>query len=83
MASPSPRRYFQLRVDFLPHQEDGGELRQLVFSASPPTATALVGEIWPIEARAGEMTRFTYVLRPTIATPPAMGSGKMGEVPRS
>ena len=67
VASPSPRRYFQIRVDFLPQDDDGGQLRHLEFSASPPMATALVGEVWPVEARTGEVTTFTYVLRPTIA----------------
>ena len=67
LASPSPRRYFQARVDFLPQDDDGGLLTDMEFSASPPVATALVGEVWPVEARAGELTSFTYLLRPTIA----------------
>ena len=34
--------------------------------ASPPVATQLVGEIWPVEAKVGQPQQFTYVMRPTI-----------------
>lgn len=66
IVSPSPRQYLQLKVDFLPREDDGGEVRFLEFRASEPLATSLVGEVWPIEARIGESTAFTYILRPTI-----------------
>ena len=66
VVSVSPRRYFQLRVDFLPQDQDGGQLDYLELRASPPVAANLVGEVWPIEAAVGQVQDFTYALRPTI-----------------
>jgi hypothetical protein len=66
VVSLSPRQFFQLRVDILPHENDDGELHFLEFRASEPVALLLVGEVWPQEVRVGESTDFTYVLRPTI-----------------
>ncbi|MEW6752985.1 MAG: FlgD immunoglobulin-like domain containing protein [Candidatus Latescibacterota bacterium] len=66
VVSPAPRRYFQLKVDILPRDEDGGQVEFLEFRASEPVAAALVGEVWPVEAQAGVSTPFTYLLRPTI-----------------
>ena len=34
--------------------------------ASEPVATNLVGEVWPVEAKVGQQSSFTYALRPTI-----------------
>lgn len=68
VVSPSPRRYFQFRVDFLPVEEDGGEVRFLEFRASEPLATNLVGEVWPVEAKVGVETGFTYAMKPKIAS---------------
>jgi hypothetical protein len=67
IVSPSPRRYFQFRVDFLPREQDGAEIRVLEFRASEPLARGLVGEVWPVVAQVGEETDFTYALKPTIA----------------
>ena len=33
-----------------------------------PVATELVGEVWPVVVRVGELTDFTYALSPTIAS---------------
>ena len=66
VVSPSPRRYFQFKVDFLPREAAGGQVDFLEFRASAPVASNLVGEVWPIEARAGQPEQFTYMLRPTI-----------------
>ena len=66
VVSTSPRQFFQFQVDFLPQDEDGGEVSFLEFRASSPLATNLVGEVWPVEARVGEPTEFTYTLLPTI-----------------
>ena len=66
VASQGPRRYLQLKVDFLPQDDDGGQVNVLEVRASPPVATQLVGEIWPVEAIVGQPQPFTYVLRPTI-----------------
>ena len=66
VVSPGPRQYFQLRVDFVPQGDDGGQLRVLEFGASEPVATALVGEVWPVESEAGQVRPFTYIVKPTI-----------------
>ena len=66
VVSLSPRRYLQLRVDFLPQDDDGGQVDFLELRASPPVATQLIGEVWPVEAKVGQPQQFTYVLRPTI-----------------
>ncbi len=66
VVSLSPRRYLQLRVDFLPQDDDGGQVDFLEVRASPPVATQLVGEVWPVEVKVGQPQQFTYVIRPTI-----------------
>ena len=66
IVSLSPRRYLQLRVDFLPQDDDGGQVDFLEVRASPPVATQLVGEVWPVEVKVGQPQQFTYVMRPTI-----------------
>ena len=66
VVSLSPRRYFQLKVDFLPRDEDSGQIDFLELRASEPVATNLLGEVWPIEATVGQTHRFTYALRPTL-----------------
>ena len=66
IASLSPRRYLQLKVDFLPQDEDGGQVDFLEVRASPPVATRLVGEVWPVAVAVGQPQQFTYVMRPTI-----------------
>lgn len=68
IVSTSPRRFFQFQVDFLPQEDHGGEVSFLEFSASKPLVSALVGEVWPIEAEVGKATVFTYALLPTIAS---------------
>ena len=65
MVSPTPRRYFQFKVDFQ-SGEEGGELGHLEVEAWPPLATGLVGEIWPVTSSVGEWREYTYSLRPTI-----------------
>ena len=66
IVSRSPRRYLQLKVDILPQDEDGGQVDFLEVRASPPVATQLIGEVWPVEATVGQPQQFTYVMRPTI-----------------
>lgn len=67
IVSPSPRRYFQVRVDFASTIEDGGFIDYIEFEASvPPAVRRLVGEIDPALAPLGEATQFTYYIRPTI-----------------
>ncbi|MDE2812177.1 MAG: gliding motility-associated C-terminal domain-containing protein, partial [Gemmatimonadota bacterium] len=50
----------------LPQDEDSGQMDFLEVRASPPVATQLVGEIWPVEVAVGQPQQFTYVLRPAI-----------------
>ena len=67
VVSPGPRRYFQMRVDFVNTPTAGGGLGYLEFrGSSPPAAERVVAEIWPVEVRTGERSRFTYAVKPTI-----------------
>lgn len=66
VVSTSPRQYLQLQVDFEPNGDDAGQVQFLEFRASEPLATNLVGEVWPVEAKAGQPTTFSYILRPTL-----------------
>ena len=65
VVSPTPKRYFQFKVDFL-SGEEGGELRHLELEAWPPVATGLVGEIWPVDSSVGQWREYTYSLLPTL-----------------
>lgn len=65
IASPGPRRYLQIRIDFVSTWTDAAHLERLSFDYSkPPVATDVMGEIWPDEVDMGKRTRFTYALRP-------------------
>ena len=66
VVSASPRRYFQFKIDFLPRENAGGRVGFVELRASEPVATNLVGEVWPVEAKVGQQSTFTYALRPTI-----------------
>ena len=66
VVSPGPRSHLQIRVDFIPDGERGEQLHFLELRASEPVATALAGEVWPVEARAGQVRTFTYVVKPTL-----------------
>ena len=66
-VSPGPRRFMQIEVDFLSTVADGSKIDYIEFMASvPPAVTGLVGEIFPVEAKVGEATHFTYFIKPTI-----------------
>ena len=67
IVSPSSRRFIQLRADFSSTTEDGGKIDYVEFKASvPPAVREVVGEIFPVEAEVGEVTHFTYYIKPTI-----------------
>ena len=67
IVSPSPRQFFQLKVDFFSTVEDGGKIDYVEFKASvPPAVHSLVGEIFPVDTQVGQVTQFTYFIRPTI-----------------
>ena len=65
VVSPSPRRYFQFKVDLEPGAE-GSELGHLGLETWPPLASALVGEVWPIDSEVGQWREYSYIMRPTI-----------------
>ena len=67
IASPSPRKFIQLKTEFLSTVMDGGKIDFIQLRASvPPAVAGLVGEIHPTETRLGEVSRFTYFVSPTI-----------------
>ena len=61
-----PRRFVQLQVAFHSTPGSGGRVDYLQFAASPPLATRATGEIAPAAAAVGEVTSFTYQVRPRI-----------------
>jgi len=68
IVSPCPRRYFQFRIDFESRDLDAaGMVDSIAFQFFvPPIARRIVAEISPRKVVAGEPTRFTYAVRPTI-----------------
>ena len=67
VISPSSRQFIQLGVDFTSTTEDGGKIDYIEFKASvPPAVRGVVGEIFPPETQIGEVTQFTYFIKPTI-----------------
>ena len=69
-TSPFPavtsRRFFQFQLNFRSGPEAGSRLDFVELSVSQPLASALVGEISPIQVDAGKRTRFTYALKPAF-----------------
>lgn len=66
ILSPGPSRYLQVQVLFLSSLTNAGQLRELEIQFAPPSALAIVGEIWPQDASRTESTAFTYSVRPTF-----------------
>ena len=67
VVSPSSRQFIQLSADFTSTTEDGGKIDYIEFKASvPPAVRGIVGEIFPPETQIGEVTQFTYFIKPTI-----------------
>ena len=67
VVSLSPRQYLQFKVDMIPENESGSGLGFLELRAStPPAASELLGEIFPFEVEAGQISRFTYAVKPTL-----------------
>ena len=67
VVSPGPRRYFQVRADFVSTAEQAGRLDDLSFEYSqPPSAHQVFAEIFPTEVKAAARTTFTYAVRPRI-----------------
>ena len=67
IASPSPRKFIQLKAEFLSTVMEGGKIDYIQLRASvPPAVGGLVGEIYPTETSLGDTARFTYFVKPTI-----------------
>lgn len=67
IASPSPRRYFQIRVKITPTSTDAAGLDYIGFTFSHKIpAYKILAEISPVEVSSRKPTRFTYALRPRI-----------------
>ncbi len=69
IASPGPRKFFQIGVDFTSEGNDGSRIEYLQFKASvPPAAREIVGEIFPAEVEIGKVShKFTYFVTATMA----------------
>ena len=67
VVSPSSRQYIQLSANFTSTTDNGGKIGYIEFKASvPPAVRAIVGEIFPPQTNIGELTHFTYFIKPTI-----------------
>ena len=67
VVSPSSRQFIQLSAEFISTALDGGKIDYIEFKASvPPAVRGIVGEIFPPQTRIGEVTHFTYFIKPTI-----------------
>lgn len=67
ITSPGPRRFIQIRVDFINTSDDGGSISKIEFDYSrPPSVTELSAEIEPIEVKPARNTLFTYAVKPTF-----------------
>ena len=67
VASPSPRRYFQIQVKITPTSTDGAGLDYIAFEFSHKIpAYEILAEISPIEVSPRQAAQFTYALRPRI-----------------
>ena len=67
IVSPGPRRFLQIKTDFVSTVEDGVKMGFIEFKASsPPLVRKLRGEIYPVETEVGRATQFTYYIKPTI-----------------
>ena len=66
ILSPGPHKFIQISADFLSTTDDGAKINYIEFKASPPSVHELVGEIFPVETEVGEVTHFTYFIKPTI-----------------
>ena len=69
IASPGPRKFFQIGVDFISEGSDGSRIEYLQFKASvPPAAREIVGEIFPPEVEIGKIThKFSYFVTAWMA----------------
>lgn len=67
VLSPSPRRFLQVRIQFLSAGLAGGQVDSLRFDYSqPPVVASAVAEIHPNQVEAAASTPFTYAVRSRI-----------------
>jgi hypothetical protein len=67
LRGAKPRRYLQFKADFASTQAAGGRLAYVEFAVSkPPVASAVLAEIVPAVVPTGQVTHFTYKLRPRL-----------------
>ena len=67
MIGDGPQRYVQLRADFSSNAVASSTLNYVQFSVSiPPIATGALAEIVPNRAPPGQITDFTYKIRPKL-----------------
>ncbi len=67
MIGDGPQRYVQLRADFVSGVAASSQLDYVQFAVSiPPVASQALAEISPVQVLPGEMTPFTYRLRPQL-----------------
>ena len=67
-ASPSPRRYLEIRAQLLSTIPDRAvRLDRIVLSFDDPLARTLTAEVWPDTALAAKPQAFKYFIRPSFA----------------
>jgi hypothetical protein len=69
MVGDGPRRYVQIRADFTSTQQAKSRLDYVQFAVSiPPVASEALAEIAPIAVPPGQVTSFTYKIKPKLAS---------------
>ena len=69
MVGDGPRRYVQVRADFTSTQQASSQLDYVQFAVSiPPVASEALAEIAPIAVPPGQVTSFTYKIKPKLAS---------------
>ena len=69
MVGDGPRRYVQIRADFTSTQQASSQLDYVQFAVSiPPVASEALAEIAPIAVPPGQVTSFTYKIKPKLAS---------------
>ncbi|MBT4981157.1 MAG: hypothetical protein HOL51_18450 [Gemmatimonadetes bacterium] len=67
LLGSKPRQFVQFKADFASNLESSGRLDYLQFAvAIPPLASEALAEIAPNRAPAGEVTSFTYKIKPNL-----------------
>ena len=67
VVSPGPRRYFQIKIDFLPTITDGARIDSLELEFDKVRAAkGVTAEIWPEKVEPAKVETFVYSVRPVI-----------------